>query len=76
MENIMRPRLLTTILITFAMLGLSACEDKPKTAGEKLDSFLESSSDAAKEATEKAKQMAKEACEKAKEKMETADQDC
>ncbi|MCU4675847.1 hypothetical protein N7931_09390 [Catenovulum sp. 2E275] len=59
-------------LVSTAVFALSACEEKPKTAGEKLDSMIESTKDAAKDASDKTKEMAEDASDKAKEMAEDA----
>ena len=60
------------VFITTAVIALSGCEEKPKTAGEKLDSFIESTKEAAKDASDKAKDMAEDVSDKAKDMAEDA----
>jgi len=59
-----------TLNILFALVlaaGLVACEKKPETAGEKLDSAIEATKEAAAETTEAAKEAVTEAADAAKE---------
>lgn len=72
-----------TLVAAIAAIALIACEDKPETAGEKVDKVIEETKDVVEDTKEKVSDVADEvedelddACEKIKEEVDAKDKDC